>query len=61
MIDDGRYIDRATPWFPALEPLRKDPRMLEVFTELRLIEYWRKVEWPDYCGPGENDEVTCFR
>ena len=61
MIDDRRYIDRATPWLPALEPLRKDPRMLEVFTELRLIEYWREVKWPDHCGPGENDEVVCFR
>ena len=36
-------------------------RMLEIFTELRLIEYWREVEWPDNCGPGENDKVVCFR
>jgi pentatricopeptide repeat protein len=61
MIDEGRYIDRATPWLPALAPLRKDPRMLEVFAELRLIEYWREVEWPDSCGPGEKNEVICFR
>ena len=61
IIDETRYIDRATPWLPALAPLRKDPRMLEVFSELRLIEYWREVEWPDKCGPGEKDEVICFR
>jgi TolB-like protein/Tfp pilus assembly protein PilF len=61
MIDEGGYIDKATPWFPALAPLRKDLRMLEIFTELRLVEYWREVEWPDNCGPGEKDEVVCFR
>ena len=60
MIDEGRHIDKATPWFPVLEPLRKDSRMLEIFTELRLIEYWREVEWPDNCGPGEKDELVCF-
>jgi pentatricopeptide repeat protein len=61
MIDEGRYIDRATPWFPVLEPLRKDPRMMEVFRILKLVEYWREVEWPDKCGPGEKGEVVCFR
>jgi TolB-like protein/Tfp pilus assembly protein PilF len=61
IIDEGRYVDRAIPWLPALELLRKDPRMLGVFTELRLIEYWREVAWPDKCGPGENNEVVCFR
>ena len=60
-IDGEQHIDRATPWLPALAPLRKDPRIMELFTELRLIEYWREVEWPDKCGPGENDEVVCFR
>ena len=61
MIDERWHIDRATPWFPALASLRKDPRMMEVFTALNLVEYWREVEWPDTCGPGENDEVVCFR
>ena len=61
MIDERRHIDRATPWFPALASLRKDPRIMEVFTALNLVEYWREVEWPDNCGPGENADVVCFR
>jgi len=61
MIDDGWRIERAYPWLPAFAPVRKDPRIGKVFTAMKLVDYWREVQWPDKCGPGENEQVVCFR
>ncbi|MGA9574974.1 MAG: tetratricopeptide repeat protein [Lysobacterales bacterium] len=46
-------------FFPETEAYRKLPGFKTLVTELKLVEYWRKDGWGDYCKPAGNDDFTC--
>jgi len=44
---------------PETEPYRKMPEFKTHVKELKLLEYWRKSGWGDYCKPVDNDDFKC--
>jgi TolB-like protein len=64
LVDDAftvanRYIpgapltgaNSAFLFFPLTEPLRRDPRFMQLAVRIRLVDYWRTSrKWPDFCA-----------
>lgn len=49
-------IDSAWIWTPPFQPLRKEPRFLDLLRAMKLPEYWRVAGWGDFCrAKGAND------
>ncbi len=48
-IPQGKF-NQITLIHEAAAPYRQDPRWLEIYTELGLVEYWKTVELPDFCA-----------
>lgn len=48
-------------WVPSYSSMRLEPGFKELAEMTRLADYWRETEWPDVCGPGDQDVVVCYR
>jgi TolB-like protein len=46
-------------FFPETAPYRKTPEFKNHVQELKLVDYWRKDGWGDYCKPAGNDDFSC--
>jgi TolB-like protein len=44
---------------PETKPYRETPEFKNHVQELKLVEYWRRSGWGDYCKPGGDDEFSC--
>lgn len=53
-IPDAGWI-----WTPPFQPLRNDPRFLEILKLVKLPEYWRVAGWPDFCRPKGDNDFEC--
>ena len=43
-------------WTPVYQPLRSEPRFLDLLRKFKMPEYWRAAGWSEFCQPkGEND------
>jgi len=47
-IPEGKF-NQITLMAEAAARYRQDPRWLEVYTQLGLVDYWKTVELPDFC------------
>jgi len=52
------FLSAISLIFPDAARYRQDPRFIEIFTELGLVDYWKAVELPDFCG-SESIEGLC--
>jgi hypothetical protein len=46
-------------FYPETEPYRKMPEFKTHVKELKLIGYWQKNGWGDYCKPVGSDDFKC--
>ena len=58
MVKLGWWGDFFT-FFPETQPYRKMPGFKNHMRELKLIEYWQKNGWGDYCKPVDGDDFEC--
>ena len=58
MVKLGWWGDFFT-FSPDTQAHRKLPGFKNHVQELKLVEYWRKDGWGDYCKPAGNDDFTC--
>jgi TolB-like protein len=58
MVRLGWWGDFFT-FSPETEPYRSTAEFKNHVEELKLVDYWRKAGWGDYCSPGENGDFSC--
>jgi len=58
MIKLGWWGDFFT-FYPETAPYRKLPEFKTLVEELKLVDYWRKDGWGDYCKPAGKDDFAC--
>jgi hypothetical protein len=56
-IPQGKF-NQISLIFPEAAPYRQDPRFVEIYTDLGLVDYWKSVELPDFCD-SEQIEGLC--
>jgi len=56
-IPQGRF-NQISLISPAADSYRQDPRFVEIYTELGMVDYWKTVELPDFCN-SEQIEGLC--
>lgn len=56
-IPEGKF-NQISLMAPAAAKYRQDPRFLEIYTDLGLVDYWKTVELPDFCNT-EQIEGLC--
>ena len=45
------FADSSFLFWPKLAELRRDPRFLQLATQIGLVDYWRSSgKWPDFCN-----------
>jgi len=44
---------------PETEPYRTTPEFKNHVQELKLVDYWRKAGWGDYCVPSDDGDFSC--
>jgi TolB-like protein/Tfp pilus assembly protein PilF len=54
-----RGLDPAWIWTPSSQPVRNEPRFLELLRAMKLPEYWRLAGWGDFCRPKGADDFEC--
>ena len=47
-------------WTPSLQPVRNEPRFLDLLRAMKLPEYWRVAGWGDFCRPKAGDDFECI-
>jgi hypothetical protein len=52
-------LDPAWIWTPSFQPVRNQPRFLELLRIMKLPEYWRVAGWGDFCRPKGADDFEC--
>jgi len=52
-------VDLALIWTPIFQPLRKEPRFLELLQVANLPAYWREAGWGDFCRPKGTNDFEC--
>ena len=52
-------VDLALIWTPIFQPLRKEPRFLELLKAAKLPAYWRQAGWGDFCRSKGMDDFEC--
>ncbi|HEY5991345.1 MAG TPA: hypothetical protein VIU10_02095 [Candidatus Udaeobacter sp.] len=55
-----RGLDPAWIWTPSLQPVRNEPRFLDLLRAMKLPEYWRVAGWGDFCRPKAGDDFECI-
>jgi TolB-like protein/Tfp pilus assembly protein PilF len=53
-------LDPAWIWTPSFQPVRNEPRFLELLRAMKLPEYWRVAGWGDFCRPKGADDLECI-
>jgi TolB-like protein/Tfp pilus assembly protein PilF len=53
-------LDPAWIWTPSFQPVRNEPRFLELLRAMKLPEYWRVAGWGDFCRPKGGDDFECI-
>ncbi len=53
-------LDPAWIWTPSFQPVRNEPRFLELLRAMKLPEYWRLAGWGDFCRPKGQDDFECI-
>jgi Tfp pilus assembly protein PilF len=53
-------LDPAWIWTPSFQPVRNEPRFLELLRAMKLPEYWRVAGWGDFCRPKSGDDFECI-
>jgi len=48
-IPQGRF-NQISLLHPIAARYRQDPRFVEIYTQLGLVDYWTRVELPDFCS-----------
>lgn len=56
-IPEGKF-NQISLIFPDAARYRQDPRFVEIYTELGMVDYWRTTELPDFCQ-SESIEGLC--
>jgi hypothetical protein len=46
-------------WTPSLQPVRNEPRFLDLLRAMKLPAYWRVAGWGDFCRPKAGDDFEC--
>lgn len=46
-------------FFPETAPYRETPEFKKHMEELKLVEYWRRDGWGDYCKPVGDEDFSC--
>jgi len=46
-------------FYPETAPYRETPEFKNHVKELKLVDYWRKDGWGDYCQPVGSDDFSC--
>jgi hypothetical protein len=49
----------ALIWTPIYQPLRKEPRVLNLLRAMKLPEYWRAAGWSEFCRPKGDNDFEC--
>jgi len=52
-------FDLSLIWTPIFQPLRKEPRFLELLKAAKLPAYWRQAGWGDFCRSKGADDFEC--
>jgi TolB-like protein/Tfp pilus assembly protein PilF len=52
-------LDPAWIWTPSFQPVRNEPRFLELLRAMKLPAYWRVAGWGDFCQPKAGDDFEC--
>jgi tetratricopeptide (TPR) repeat protein len=55
-----RGLDPAWAWIPLFQPVRNQPRFLELLRAMGLPEYWRVAGWGDFCRPKGANDFECI-
>jgi tetratricopeptide (TPR) repeat protein len=53
-------LDCAWIWTPSLQPVRNEPRFLDLLRAMKLPAYWRVAGWGDFCRPKAGDDLECI-
>jgi TolB-like protein/Tfp pilus assembly protein PilF len=48
-------------WTPVYQPLRSEPRFLELLRGMKMPEYWRAAGWSEFCRPKGDNDFECVR
>jgi len=59
-FESRRGFDPAFIWTPSFQPVRNEPRFLELLKTMKLPEYWRVAGWGDFCRPKGGDDFECL-
>lgn len=46
-------------WTPSFQPVRNEPRFLDLLRAMKLPAYWRVAGWGDFCRPKAGDDFEC--
>jgi TolB-like protein len=46
-------------WTPVYQPLRSEPRFLELLKKMKMPEYWRAAGWSEFCRPKGDNDFEC--
>jgi TolB-like protein/Tfp pilus assembly protein PilF len=55
-----RGLDPAWIWTPSSQPVRNEPRFLDLLRAMKLPEYWRLAGWGNFCRPKGADDFECI-
>jgi hypothetical protein len=58
-VDTTRNDIAAMIWTPIYQPLRSEPRVLNLLRTMKLPEYWRAAGWSDFCRPKGEKDFEC--
>jgi hypothetical protein len=47
-------------WTPVYQPLRNEPRFLELLRRMKMPEYWRAAGWSKFCRPKGDNDFECI-
>jgi TolB-like protein len=46
-------------WTPVYQPLRSEPRFLDLLRKFKMPEYWRAAGWSEFCQPKGDNDFEC--
>jgi TolB-like protein/Tfp pilus assembly protein PilF len=53
-------LSPASIWSPVFNPLRNEPRFLNLVRAMKLPDYWRVAGWGDSCRAKRGDDFECI-
>jgi TolB-like protein/Tfp pilus assembly protein PilF len=55
-----RGLDPAWIWTPLSQPVRNEPRFLDLLRAMKLPDYWRLAGWGNFCRPKGANDFECI-